>query len=147
MARWSYLQNRNRSQPRRADLWFPGEEGREWDGWVVQGLIFEMDGQRALLYSTGNCVWLGHFAVQQKLKKDCKSTIPKQNKIKMWFFTNKCKERYAFNLFTFKQQAVEPFSKSGYFGKGFSLSFPSRTWCGCPWVSCRTVSPFLNHLP
>ena len=29
----------------------------------------------ALLYSTGNCALLGHFAIQQKLKKHCKSTV------------------------------------------------------------------------
>ena len=41
----------NRSQPRRADLWFPGGGGREWDGHAAQGfwmqtVIFGMDGQR-----------------------------------------------------------------------------------------------------
>ena len=56
------------------------EGGREWDGWAVWGFlmqtdIFGVNGSGALLYSTGNWVWLGHIAVQQKLKKHCQSTI------------------------------------------------------------------------
>ena len=38
-------------------------------------LYLEWIGNAALLYSTGNSVLLGHFAVQQKLKKHCKSTV------------------------------------------------------------------------
>ena len=37
-------------------------------------LHLEWMGNGALLYSTGNCVWLGHFDVQKRLKKHCKST-------------------------------------------------------------------------
>jgi len=36
-----------------------------WDGWAMGA------------YCVGNCVWLGDFAVQKKLKKHCKSTIIK----------------------------------------------------------------------
>lgn len=42
----------------------PGREGKE--------LLSENTDH---LYSTGRCVWLGHFSVQQNLKKLCKSTI------------------------------------------------------------------------
>ena len=44
-------------------------------GWWIQTVTFGTDGQCALTVHTGNCVWLGHSAVQQKLKKHCKSTI------------------------------------------------------------------------
>ena len=53
--------------------------GSGMDGqFVVFGcklLQVEWMGNEALLYTTGNCVGLGHFVVQQKLKKHCKSTI------------------------------------------------------------------------
>ena len=42
--------------------------------WMQTVISGRMD-YGALLYSTENCVWLGHFVVQQKLKKHCKSTI------------------------------------------------------------------------
>ena len=38
-------------------------------------LHLEWMGNGDLLYGTGNCVRLGHFAVQQELKKYCTSTI------------------------------------------------------------------------
>jgi len=70
--------NRNRSWPRRADLGFLGWGG---DGWAFWGfgrcklLYVERMGNRILLYSIGKCVWLGHFVVQQNLRKHYKSTI------------------------------------------------------------------------
>jgi len=48
-------------------------------------LYLKWMGNGALLYSTGKCVWLGHFAVQQNLKKHCKSTIILKNKLKNKF--------------------------------------------------------------
>lgn len=37
-------------------------------------LHLEGMGNGVLLHSTGNSVWLGHLAVQQKLKKHCQLT-------------------------------------------------------------------------
>ena len=72
------------------------EEGEGWGVGVARyrQLHFEWMGDGVLLYSTENCVWslglehngkikkkecvyvwLCHFAVQQKLKEHCKSTI------------------------------------------------------------------------
>ena len=38
-------------------------------------LHLEWIGSGLLLYSTRNGMWLGHFAVQQKLTECCKSTL------------------------------------------------------------------------
>ena len=47
--RWSYLQNKNRSQPKRTYLWLPRQRGEEvrWTvlGFGIQTVIFGMDGQ------------------------------------------------------------------------------------------------------
>ena len=59
----------------RGGLLFPGEGGGSGMDGEFAVLYLEWMGGGALLYSTGNCVWLGYFAVQQKLKKYCKSTI------------------------------------------------------------------------
>ena len=42
-------------------------------GWELEHL--EWLGNGVLQYSTMNCVWLGHFAVQEKLKRHCKSSV------------------------------------------------------------------------
>ena len=57
-----YLQNRNRSQPRRTDLWFQGRRGvgvgmgGPFGAWGCKLLYLEWMGNGTLLYSTGNCV-------------------------------------------------------------------------------------------
>ena len=61
-------------------LVFPSGEGVGWTGSSgfldrYKLLHLEWMGSGALLYSTGHCVSLGHFAVQQNLKKHCESTI------------------------------------------------------------------------
>ena len=57
---------------------------REWGGsgmdaeFGVGGcklLHLDWMGNGVLPYSTGDCVWLGNFAAQQKLKKRCKSNL------------------------------------------------------------------------
>ena len=79
--KWTYLQNRNRSQPWSEDLWIPGRSGggsgmdREFGVRGCKQLHMEWMDNSVLLYSTGNCVWLGHFSVPQKLKKHCKLSI------------------------------------------------------------------------
>ena len=54
------------------------EEGGGMDGqFEVLGcmlLYLEQMGKGGLLCFRGNCVWLGYFAVQWKLKKHCKLT-------------------------------------------------------------------------
>ena len=42
---------------------------------VLEANLLQRMGNEALLYSTGNCVWLGHTAVQENLRKHCRSTI------------------------------------------------------------------------
>ena len=59
---------------------FPSREGVGWPGSLgfLDGcklLHLEWMGSGALLYSTGHCVSLGHFAVQQNLKKHCESGV------------------------------------------------------------------------
>ena len=46
-----------------------------WRSFRYMLLYLEWMGNGALLYSTGKCVWLGHLAAQENLKKHCKSTI------------------------------------------------------------------------
>ena len=41
----------------------------------MQTILFGMDGNGTLLYSTRKCVWFDHFVVQQNLMKYCRSTI------------------------------------------------------------------------
>lgn len=60
-------------------------EGREWDGreFGVGGrklLHLSCLGNGALLHSTGNCVWLGHFAAQQKLRNTVNLHCKKKEK-------------------------------------------------------------------
>ena len=73
-----HLQNRNRSRPRRTDVWWPAGRGSGIDGQVRSGECqlshLEWMGNEALLHSTGTRVGLGHFAVQQKRKKHYRST-------------------------------------------------------------------------
>ena len=57
-----------------------GREGRKWDGQGIWGcwmqtVTFGMDGQWASTVQHRELYVMGHFAVQQKLKKHVKSTI------------------------------------------------------------------------
>ena len=68
----------HRHREQTCGAWWGGE--REWDGQGVWGLGYKLlnlrwMGNRGLLYRTSNCVLLGYFAAQLKLKKHCKSTI------------------------------------------------------------------------
>ena len=55
-----------------------GRKEREWDGWIFGGFFggkcsyLEQIGNGILPKSTGKCVRLGHFFVQQNLMKHCK---------------------------------------------------------------------------
>ena len=70
--RWYYLQNRNRSQLREQTCGSRG--GGEQ---IVLGFLKQtgMDGQWALMYSTGICVWLGHFTKKEKKNGEKKERI------------------------------------------------------------------------
>ena len=62
-----------------------------WKLWVFgcKLLYLEWVGNGALWYSSGNCVWLGHFVVQQKLKKHCNQLYLFKNILKShWTWTS-----------------------------------------------------------
>ena len=68
------------SQTWRTGLWLPrrrGGSGMDGEFGVHRCKLLHLEwmGYGVLLYSTGNYVWLGHFAVQQKWEKHCKLTI------------------------------------------------------------------------
>ena len=64
---------------KKSRLGVPGRRGRSgmdrhFGGSGIQTVIFGIDYNEILLYSTGKCVQLGHFVVQQNLTKHYKST-------------------------------------------------------------------------
>ena len=84
-------------------VWLPrgsgSRGGRDWEFWISRCklLYLEWINNKVPLYSTGNyiqypvinhdgkeyiCIYLNHFAVQQKLTQHCKSTILQKNKLK-----------------------------------------------------------------
>ena len=83
--RWSHLKKQKQIMAKESRFGVPrGESGGSgmhghFGGFLDAQLHLECISNRALLYSTGKCVWLGHFAVQHNLNKCYKSTILNNN--------------------------------------------------------------------